>query len=82
MKFFALALIATVSAVKLDAAPYQPEQSEYKANMLKAADDQHGVTMVDANKRLAHQQAGVAASEAEIEAYKAAHRWALWELNA
>ena len=76
MKFVALALIATVSAVKLDAAPYQPEQAQYAANVHASADAQHGETMADANKKLAAQQAGVAASAASIEAYKAAHRWA------
>ena len=39
MKFIALALIATVSAVDLYAPPtkYQPEQADYKANMEAAA---------------------------------------------
>ena len=76
MKFFALALIATVSAVQLsdNAKPYQPEQTDYKNNMNAAANAQHGATMADANAKLAAQQAGVAASAADIEAYKAAHR--------
>ena len=74
MKFIALALIATVAAVKIDATPYQPEQAEYKANMEASAAAQHGETMADANKKLAAQQAGVAASAADIAAYKAAHR--------
>ena len=82
MKFIAIALIATVSAVKLDAAPYQPEQAEYKANMEASAASMHGETMADANKKLGAQQAGVAASAASIDAYKAAHRWTLWEKNA
>ena len=78
MKFIALALIATVAAVKLDDNKnYQPEQAEYKANMEASAASQHGDTMADANKKLAAQQAGVAASAADIEAYKAAHRWTL-----
>ena len=71
MKFFALALLATVSAVKLDAAPYQPEQAQYKANMEASAATQHGDTMADANKKLAAQQAGVAASAADMASYKA-----------
>ena len=49
MKFIALALIATVSAVKIDATPYQPEQAEYKANMEAAAAAMHKDTMAEAN---------------------------------
>ena len=74
MKFFALALIAAVSAVKLEATPYQPEQADYAQNCHNSADAQHGETMADANKKLGAQQAGVAASAADIAAYKAAHR--------
>ena len=74
MKFIALALIATVSAVNIDAAPYQPEQAQYKANMEASAAAMHADTMAEANQKHAAQQAGVAASAAAIDAYKAAHR--------
>ena len=80
MKFFALALIATVSAVKLNG-PYQPEQAEYAANCHANADAFHGDTMAESNTRLANQKAGVASSAADIEAYKAGHRWAFLESN-
>ena len=77
MKFIALALIATASAIQLNdnAAPYQPEQGQYMENMNNAADAKHNKTMGDAAKRQANIDAGVAASKADIEAYKASHRW-------
>ena len=73
MKFIALALIATVSAVKLEAAPYQPEQAAYAASVHVTADAQHGDTMSESATRLANQKAGVAGSAADQAAYNAAH---------
>jgi hypothetical protein len=42
--------------------------------MEASAATQHGDTMAEANKRLGSEQAGVAASAADIAAYKAAYR--------
>ena len=75
MRFAILFIAASaVSAIQLEKS-YQPEQTDYKNNMLKKAGDDHAVLMSHADDALAKQKAGVAASAADIAAYKASHRW-------
>ena len=69
---FVLLFIAAVSAIQLE--KDTPAADAHKANMLKTADGYHKTLMDFANESLDNQKAGVAASAADIAAYKAAHR--------
>ena len=69
---FVLLFIAAVSAIQLD--KETPTADAHKARMLAKAADDHAKLMGFANESLANQKAGVAASAADIAAYKASHR--------
>ena len=71
---FVLLFIAAAAAVKLEAAPIAtPAADAQKARSAEQGEAQHATTMGQAAFIDGRSKAGVAASAADIAAYKAAH---------